>query len=288
MPISINNFCKSGYGDRILDLFVLSILTKVENTTSKIKWIPFEGVNEYSLIPSWRFLDTHIENFTSFFKLPSYIELVSHDTQEEKQFNDYLGGVISPLRFYDKYLTNVISHELYKDIVNTVKKDFGIKVDDYVHNKPYVTVHLRRTDKLRGVCVTQINLSSDDTLDILDKKTLESIQIAKEKGYTDFYLASDSSETKTLYTNKLNEMGLTVIQPSNKYNLIESYYDTWMMKSSSLIIVSTKYSTYSLFNALLFDIPLHNVLGHSLYDEFRYNEHVNIIRDLNNLPNVVS
>jgi hypothetical protein len=286
MPISINTFSRSGYGDRILDLFSLSILTKVENTTSKIKWTPVQKVSEYS--PSWCLLDTHIESFISFFRLPSYIELVSDNTYEEKQFNNHLGGIMSPSVFYDKYLKNTISYESFTEIANTVKKDFGIKVDDYIHNKPYVTVHLRRTDKLTGNCIHGINLSSDDTLDILDKKTFESIKIAKEKGYTDFYLASDSLETKTFYTNKLNEMGLTVIQPLNTYNLIESYYDTWIMKSSSLIIVSTKYSTYSLFVALIFDIPLHNPLGHTLYDNYKFNEHVNIIRDLNNLPNIVS
>jgi hypothetical protein len=283
MPISVNNFCRSGYGDRMLDLFVISILTKLYNTTSKIKWIPFEGQN-FAEFPSWRFKDTHIENFIKFFKLPSYIELVSNDTNEQTKFNEYLGGVISPSLFYSKYLQNNIDNTLYKEVINNVKNDFSIRVDDYIHNKPYVTVHLRRTDKLKGICVTQINLSSDDTLEILDQKTLQSIEILKEKGYTDFYLASDSYETKSSYTLKLNAMGLTVINPHNKYDLLESYYDTWIMKSSSLIIVSTKYSTYSLFNALLFNIPLHNVLGHSLYDNYKFNEDVTIIRDLSTLP----
>ena len=278
--ISVNNFCQSGYGDRMMDLFIYSILSKVYDAKSYLKWTLFTGTTWIGY-PPWRFVDTDISLFINFIKLPSYIELVSTDTNHQYTSTQNLGGCVSPLTIYDKNFKNTFSHETYLEIVNSVKKDYSFQFDKYTHSKPYVTVHLRRTDKLQGYDNLQINMSE---LNDLDMKTFAAIQVAKEKGYTDFYLASDSTDTKKMYTAKLNEMGLHVIQPPNTYNLLESYYDTWIMSSSSLILVSMKYSAFSLFPALYFDIPIYNILGYEPYESFT--NYITLIKDLGQLQSL--
>ena len=278
--LSVNNFCESGYGDRMMDLFIYSIISKAYNAKSYLKWTLFTETTWIGY-PPWRFIDTDISLFISFIKLPSYIELVSANTNHQYTSIKYLGGCVSPLTIYHTLFKNTISHETFLRIVNSVKKDYSFQFDKYTHSKPYVTVHLRRTDKLRGYDNLQINMSE---LNDLDQKTIVAIQLAKAKGYTDFYLASDSDETKKLYTAKLNEMGLHVIQPPNTHNLLESYYDTWIMSSSSLILVSMRYSAFSLFSALYFDIPIYNVIGHEPYENF--SQYITLIKDLNQLKSI--
>ena len=278
--ISVNNFCESGYGDRMMDLFIYSIISKILDAKSYLKWTLFTETTWIGY-PSWRFVDTDISLFINFIKLPSYIELVSANTNHQYITTQYLGGCVSPLKIYEMLFKETISHKTFLQIVNSVKKDYSFQFDKYTHSKPYVTVHLRRTDKLRGYDNFQINMSE---LNDLDQKTIVAIQLAKEKGYTDFYLASDSDETKRLYTAKLYEMGLHIIQPPNTHNLLESYYDTWIMSSSSLILVSMRYSAFSLFPALYFDIPIYNVMGYEPYENF--SQYITLIKDLNQLKSI--
>jgi len=279
MVIAVNNFCKSGYGDRMIDLFIFSIYSKLMRESVHIHWVPFRGF-DFTDIPQWRYIDTLRENFLNFFKLPETIQLEDNPIQSEKHFDEYLGGLTSPYNFYQRYFQGRLPLEFFNFVVQETKKEFGIHIPDFVFEKPYIVVHLRRTDKLRGVCETQINRNSEDSIENLDKKTKQRILEAKEKGYQHFYIASDSVETKQEYTDYIKSLGLTVIQPENKYNLIESYYDTWIMKSSSIILVSTKYSTYSLSCALIYDKPLLNVLTEEVYRKYNYDKHVNLIQEI--------
>lgn len=279
MVLAVNNFCKSGFGDRMIDLFIFSIYSKLLNDDINIHWIPF---GDYSVkdFPQWRYLDTIRDNFLSFFKLPKSIKLNDTPTESGKKFDTYLGGLTSPQSFYENHLHSTIPLDYYNRIVEDTKQEFGIHVPDFVFEKPYIVLHLRRTDKLRGVCETQINRNPEDTLENLDTKTKERILEAKAKGYKHFFIASDSQETKEEYKQFIESEGLHVLQPENKYNLIESYYDTWVMKGSSLIMVSTKYSTYSLSCALIYNIPLLNVLTEEVYRKYKYNYHVQLVQEV--------
>jgi hypothetical protein len=277
MTIAVPNFCKSGFGDRMIDLFALSVYSRIVGDDLRIHWIPFEGMPGIE-VPSWRYQDTLLENFLSFFKLPSSIKLELTPSELENTFPNYLGGLTSPQTFYEKFLENNVSLERYNTVVEEVRKEFGFHVPDYVPETPYIFLHLRRTDKLRGVCETQINLDPEDTLAHLDAKTKGRIEEAKAKGHTHFYIASDSPETKREYKKFVESLGLTVIQPENTYNLLESYFDSWMMKSASFIMVSTKYSTYSLSTALIYNKPLLNVLSETVYRKYKFENHVNLIQ----------
>ncbi len=280
MTICVNNFCQSGFGDRLIDIFVFSIFSKVMKDTVRINWIPFQGMKDFQDVPKWRFTDTLLPNFLSFFKLPDSIKLSGAPSYEGPQFHEYLGGLTSPQGFYEKHLQNSVSLESYNQIVEDVRKEFSFQIPDYVPDVPYIFLHLRRTDKLRGVCETQINLDPEDTLDHLDAKTKAHIEDAKRKGYTHFYIASDSVETKDEYKQFIESLGLTVLQPENTHKLIESYFDSWMMKSASIIMVSTKYSTYSLSTALIYNKPLLNVLTDSVYRKYKFDNHVNLLQEL--------
>lgn len=279
MVVAVNNFCKSGYGDRMIDLFVLSVYAKLTHENMHIHWVPFRGF-DFTDIPQWRYYDTIRENFLSFFKLPPSLTLKDDAVLSDKQFDQYLGGLTSPFAFYEKYLQGRVPLEIFNLAVQDAKKEFGFQVPDYVPERPYIVLHLRRTDKLRGVCETQINLDPNDTLENLDKKTKERILEAKAKGYTDIFIASDSAETKEHYKSYIESQGLRVLQPENTHNLIESYYDTWIMKGAAVILVSTKYSTYSLSCALLYNRPLLNVLTEDVYRKYKFEKHVNLIQEI--------
>jgi hypothetical protein len=273
--IYVPNFSESGYGDRVLDLLVLSIYSYSKQKNMTIYWKEFQGMEDYADIPSWRFKDTKLENIQSFFVFPDYITLKSTPIAEDKSetFDKYIGGTTSPHEFLSKYMNNSISTEGYNDIIKNVKSHFGFKIPKYVHSVPYVAIHLRRTDKMRGVCETQIVKSQ---LEFLNNETKNAIERAISKGFFNFFIASDDESSKQEFIDFIQSKNCNIFQPKNIHNLLESYYDTWILSSSSLIIPSMRYSTFSLFPALLFDVPLWYVLEECLYKKLNFHVHCNI------------
>ncbi len=267
----VNNFVLSGYGDRMMDLLLLASYARARNMRLYIRWQDFPGMPDYSDIPEWRFQDTRLKNFLSFFRLPSEVQIeytsVANTAHEWKQ---YIGGTTSPTVFHERYIAGwfPIGLSEWLAIVDEVKSELKLKVTRYVPERPYVTVHLRRTDKLRGVCETQI---VKDELALLNQETFAAIQTAKDSGYTDFYIATDDPSARGEYIAFIESIGCRVIAPANDHKLLSSYFDTWMMKSTSIIIASMRYSTFSLFPSLWWDIPLWTVLPDSLHSVHKFN-----------------
>jgi hypothetical protein len=154
-------------------------------------------------------------------------------------------------------------------VVSDVKKSIRLRVPDYQHPRPFCTVHLRRTDKISETDDLSIKTAE---INDLNTRTVAAILKAKEKGITSFFLASDDEATKNAFALFLAEQGLECVQPPNTYNLIESYYDIWVMKSSSLIIQSMMFSTFSLFPCILWDIPLWTVYENSPIFKYKFHE----------------
>jgi hypothetical protein len=268
--LAVNNFTLSGYGDRMLDLLCLISYARARKMKLYIRWQEFEGMHDFQDIPPWRFQDTKITNFLSFFRIPSEVQIENSVIQNpQHEWKQYIGGTRSPITFYEQFVQNYIPLSIsdWLEIVDEVKSELKLKVTKYTPERPYVTVHLRRTDKLRGVCATQI---VEDELVFLNKETFAAIEKAKVLGYTDFYLATDDPTSRADYVKFIESIGCRVICPINVHNLLPSYFDTWMMKSSSLLIASMRYSTFSMFPSVWWNIPLWTVLPDSLHSVYKF------------------
>lgn len=283
MYIFVNNFCKSGLGDRMMDLICLITYSYINKCELIVYSENFTGVGDNSVyIPEWRFKDTLPENLLTFFNLPVTFtndNALVNRNNKTYLFPEYLGGVFSPSKFFNKYLRNNISIETFREGLNYTKGAIGLKHSIDYHDK-YVVVHLRRTDKLRGVDSTQMR---PYMVDKYNADTIALIEASIAKGYKNFYLASDCSNTLKEYEIILTKLNVNCIndQIKNENNLIESYFDILIMSKCDFIIVSSVYSNFSLFCALLFNRELW-VLDKSVYIQHGFDKDV-VIRNLSEI-----
>jgi hypothetical protein len=253
-------FPESGLGDRLMCLYIYSIFGRVYNTNVKIFW---PQLSEYGVsLASYSVVDTKLSSVLSVFKFPEYLEILDEACTITLTNNDMIlkpitGFNTSVNNLYTAFFKDIIPYSQFQEAVISVQKNFKFNVPDYKSNIPYVSVHLRRTDKLRGNDIYDISLNF---LDELDKYTKNAILKAKEKGYKYFFLASDDKNTIEQYKQFLLENDLISIKPHNEYNLYDSYYDLWAMKSSALVIQSMKFSTFSLLLPVIWNVPMWTVL----------------------------
>lgn len=241
---------RSGLGDRMLDLLAYATYGATRNADVYIQWRPYIVKAQD---PPWRALDTSLSNVLSFFKLPSWIHLVEQPPPlPYEEWSDHLGGVVSPTTF---------CKDLGLPFID-VRAFFTLNVPFYVPPTDYTVVHLRRTDKLNGVDKWMIPANE---LGCLDELTRDAVRM---HGHSTIYVASDDLDARRIYETWLEECGYTVLRPTNPHSLLPSYFDLWMMWSASNIIVSMKYTTFSLFPALFRDIPIFPVLGTEQYASF--------------------
>lgn len=172
---------------------------------------------------------------------------------------------MSPSRFYERFVTEC-SPDIWAKTVKQVKSELDLHVPKYVSDTPYAVVHLRRTDKLRGADDYQLHRKD---LEMLNQETFAAI---RSSGFTNFYIATDDPSSRSEYVSYIESIGGHVIQPANIHNLLPSYFDTWMMRSSSFVIVSMRYSTFSLLPSLWWDVPLCTILPNASYFELGFDK----------------
>lgn len=251
----------------MIDLFLLSILSSIYKEPVDIIWEEFDYNAHSKQAPEWRSKDTNLEAFLSFFKLPASLRL--HRSYRPRGhtilIKQYFGGTVSPHALLNKIqMPNVQVEDL--------KKEFSLQVPLYTPPNPYAVLHLRRSDKVRQIDIDE-GMIHQSELDFLDQETKLAIRSC---GFRTFYIASDDIKCKNEYTDFLTSRGYEVLDPPNIHNLLPSYFDTWMMFSSSLIVVSMRYSNFSLFPALFRNIPLCTVLPPDRYYEIGFQHHANI------------
>jgi len=245
-------------GDRLLDTMILSTYCKILDADLYFPWkdCPFTigAINPtYSykdgVEKTWdkvRFDDYKFENYTKYFNLPNNIKINQTLETPTFFFNETLGGCVSPILFYKKYLTNVCSIEDFKQSFRETMNEFKPtdKLLELVANKtkPKVSVHLRRTDKIS----TKGDYSSFmtyDGLDRLNELTKEAISELYD-GNRLFYFSSDDIEERdkynTLYSSHIeHDITCTDIE--------KTYIDLYMLSVSEYIILSQIHSNFSIF-----------------------------------------
>jgi len=255
-------------GDRLLDTMLLSTFAKFLDADLYFKWeeCPFTiggGENPtYSYTQAenktWdkvRFEDYKFENYTQYFNLPKNIKINEYIEAPTHHFADILGGCVSPYLFHKRYMVHMCSFEIFEKVFKETMKEFTptekllALVSD--KQKPDVSVHLRRTDKI-NVRGDYNSFMTYDGLDSLNQMTREAIDKLYDNKRS-FYFSSDDIKER----NKYNASYPNHIKHDTTCSDVEkTYIDLYMMSISDYIILSQVHSNFSIFASYLNDAKL--------------------------------
>jgi hypothetical protein len=258
------NSTKSGLCDRLIDLFIIASMAKIYNKDLYLTWEiqPINDIQKNIWNPI-RFNDYKIENVKQYFHFPDCIHIVSNEELEYKKnnillddiiFNNYLGGIYSPVTFYQNFIDKKYNLDEYLNIFDNLIHQFQPteKLLNLVQNIPnnLISVHLRRTDK-SSIYVNSSDSHGVDLRDIedLNNKTYYLINKFIEKNYHSIYFSSDCPDTKTHYENMYQNEN--IINYKINQDIEQTYVDIYLMSQSKFIILSQKHSSYSLFSSMI-------------------------------------
>jgi len=292
------NTTKSGLGDRLIDLFIIASAAKLYNKELYLYWgeQPINDIQK-NIWNKIRFNDYKIENLIQYFNFPDIIHFVSKEVLIEMSkedanniiFNNYLGGVYSPITFYENFINKIYTLEEYLNIFNFIISKFTPteKLLNLIKDLPknIISIHLRRTDKSsihvspedsHGVSIEQLNILDNNTENIINKLIL--------KGYDTLYFPSDCETTKLSYENKFSNYNIINLKFDN---IEQTYIDIYIMSISKYVIMSQKHSSFSLFSTLINKSNLiylykNDIINNNKYYLFKniiYYENLDIINE---------
>jgi hypothetical protein len=257
------NSSKSGLCDRLIDLFIIASTAKLYNKELYLHWEeqPINDIQR-NIWNKIRFDDYKIENVIQYFNFPDIIHFISKDElnkisncQENNIiFNNYLGGIYSPITFYETFIDKTYTLDTYLDIFKIMINKFK-PTDKLLNlvkdiNTNIISIHLRRTDK------SSIHVSPEDAhgvplneLDILNNNTKTIINQIINNGYNNLYFSSDCPFTKLEYENYYKDYNILNFNINN--SIEQTYIDIYIISISKYIIMSQKHSSFSLFSSLI-------------------------------------
>ena len=293
------NSTRSGLCDRLIDLFIVSSMAKLYNKNIYLCWYeqPIHEIQK-NIWNKIRFNDYKIKNVKKYFIFPEIINIISeeelnnminnynnHLNENNMIFDIYLGGIYSPITFYDKFIDKKYSLEnyinIFFDLINKFKP--RLKLLKLINNLPknIISIHLRRTDKTTNL-FSYIDTSGValNELEILDSNTKKIInKLLEEKNYY-LYFSSDCNNTKILYEEeykkKLNKKYILNFKNNIKNEIEQTYIDIYIMSISNYIIMSQRHSSFSLFSSLINKNNLIYLYNDSIINKNKYYEFENI------------
>lgn len=255
MDVLWTNSTNSGIGDRMIDLCLMSTYAKIYGGDlylnwnvlrrgHKQTWLSNNRLNQWKDI---RYVDYLYDNIKNYYTLPNNVIVNGTPISGYTKFDDYLGGVFSPRKFYDKYVNSV-------DYGTFIQTFFKITSEIQPTEKlisivgdvtPILSVHLRRQDKIREDTTNgDIHISE---LDNLNRLTHETFNDLYDNGIV--YISSDDELEKDVFKNKYQAMSVEDFKLEYEYE--KTYVDLYMLSKSKTILLSQRHSNFSLFASLL-------------------------------------
>lgn len=292
---------KSGLCDRLIDFSLMATYAKLNNSKFSSKWAELStnyGDKAYyhasesnvdgnnlvldnsgihcKLFKEVRYNDYKSENFLKYFNLPenTYINLDETGLSNLWYYDGYIGGSQSPKLFHEKFFSNNNSIDNFiTEFYNVcngfkpTKKLLEISKIDYI---PNLTIHLRREDKVR---------LTDDSKIALDYRELNMINELTEKTINEFLeknpnskilFCSDDEEEKKKWEEKYESY--IIKTPTFEFDYEQTYFDIYIMSISDNILLSQRYSGFSMFSSFINKKNFIYLLKDSQIVERKYHE----------------
>lgn len=262
MSLIWTNPSKSGLGDRFLDILIMLTYAKVQNRDLKMQYPeqPFTFTEFEKTRPIYRFEDYKLENIHKYMKLPQSLHIMKSSIQCESRditFSEYLGGRYSPFDIYNSYRPNISIYNFistYLSLASEISFNFNYDLKKY---GPYITVHLRRTDKVWDHCGNDHHGIKTNEVNDLNTRTCLVIDELISRGYKSIYFCGDDesviNEYIAKYKDQLNIINEDIIIDDEVQKV---YFDLYMLSNSKLIILSQRHSSFSLFASMIKQTPL--------------------------------
>ncbi len=287
------NPSRSSLGDRLIDVMLLSTLAKLIDADLHFEWL--DAIFEYGVFGEnqryqhtdgefkpWdkvRFEDYKIENWSQYFNLPSNIKINQPVENNDKTFifPEYLGGIYSPHKFYELFAYRVSDWDKFYATFKQTMKEFTPteKLLNLVSNypKPDISVHLRRTDKIRVLAPgnDQVCMNTE-MLDNLNNMTEEVINKLNKGDKKIFFASDDDNESKryqSKYTNFIEKTSMKEIE--------KTYVDLYLLSISEYIILSQVHSNFSVLASFMNDAKLVYLYQNTMIDNMEFNKLENFI-----------
>lgn len=248
---------KSGLGDRMIDLLLMLTYSKINNKKLIMEWKeqPNKKTELENSRPQYRWSDYKLKKVLKYIKINNEVEFVddidiNNITDNDILFKNYIGGVLSPHLFYNKYCNKICSLYIFMENYNSIIKNIGFrKMESYKIYDNIITIHLRRTDKVNNhshIC----NGIDSGKLDELNNMTIETIQKTIDNGYKNFYFCGDDKTEIEKYHNMFDKF-CNIIRYDCNDEIEQTYLDLYIMKNSKYIILSQYHSNFSVLGTLL-------------------------------------
>lgn len=280
------DFATSGLGDRLIDLYLLSCIGYSRPEVGKIiiPWRAFNKDSAHHSVPEYRFEDILLSNVLKHMMFPRNTIVVDTEKQHSvhsdlplNRANYITNGTarwifdINQDKDLRRFHREVLSDIPYETVVEASKRSLSefvftnetMSLISHLMQEPYGSLHIRRTDKVRERRADDLMIDFSE-LHLLNQKTYDAIEFAVgELGISRFYVCSDDDSAAKPFTDRLLEMGCSIIPAPNTQKWKTTYCDLALMSKSQIIIQSQKASVFSNVASLIGSVRLFNVFNSS-------------------------
>ncbi len=279
----------SGLCDRLIDFFLIATYCKLNESNFISVWRTlhsntrdgksFYQTNENNgeiskFFKEVRYSDYKHENFLKYFELPKNTLIENYKLNilsfpNLSYFDGYIGGVESPITFYEKYVANdnriLNDNSPFKKNKSNITKEEFVRTFYSVCNSfqptkklieiskidviPDLTIHLRREDKIRLSKFNGELIDYRELNDLNDVTKLVIDSFLEKKPNAKLLFCSDNEEEKLKFENQYIEN--IIKTPTFEFDFEQTYYDLYIMSISKNILLSQRYSGFSMFSSFI-------------------------------------
>lgn len=266
--LTVPDFNKSGLGDRLCGMLLIAVYARIHGYSRvKVPWPSYSIPG--GTPPDFRKKDILLSNVLDHLILPTGFEFVDgHETLPRTSPWWYTQvGIGSPnfawfakthLKSYSLEDVLKVAREVcdecdYKPEVVRTSVDFG----------DYVSIHIRRTDKVRPVRECSLMVSESE-LDDLNLRTRKAVEETIAQGHRRFFICSDDDLALETYQSFVSNLGCDIIKLPKMDKSVSTYYDLAAISRSKLLIQSMRSSAFSNYAACIGGVPIKNVYTETL------------------------
>jgi len=240
---------QSGIGDRLIDVILVLSLARLAKSHLYMVWPePTQNEQINSKTPH-RLVDVKVENISRYINLPSDLTIGDTTTPTTDRFEAGVGGDGNFHNFYVHYVPKEHSFYAFIQACKSTARDIQpcAEIEAWMHTLPnhYAAFHIRRGDKVRSG-KSCFDFVSDQDVNRLDEITRAQIDICAAYGIQDYFICGDEDHLTQPFKDYVSKTkGCNVITVPCVEKHVQTFYDLFGISFSSVVYVSTRYSSFS-------------------------------------------